>query len=84
MLQIGFARNIEVITGETAHLLRVEIAEVDRLGDVGIALDPILAGLENFKRGQFEPITAQEFDAGSVSVTNTNRGTSVPQREVML
>src|SRR5258708_2094409 len=54
MLKICFAGHVKIRAGNSAHLSGIVPAEVDRLGNIGVALDPVLAGLKHFPGGQNE------------------------------
>ena len=54
--EVGLAGDVAVPRlGQADHLAGVELAEVDRLGDVGVGLGPGLAALVDLPRGQLEP-----------------------------
>ena len=52
---VGLAGNIAAARlGQADHLAGVELAEIDRLGDVGVGLAPGLAALEDLPGSQLE------------------------------
>ncbi len=59
--KIGLARHVAMPgLGEPDHLPRVEFAEIDGLGDVGIRFFPGLAAFIDFPRRQVEPAAAHD------------------------
>ena len=59
--EIGLAGGVAVPRlGQPDHLAGVELAEVDRLGDVAIGLGPGLAAFVDLPRGQLEAAVAHD------------------------
>jgi len=58
---------------QAQHLAAIELAEIDRLGDVGVGLSPALTDLVDHPGGQFEPAPPQ-FGRSLEQVVGALRG----------
>ena len=67
--------------GQAKHFVSVEVAKVDRLGDVGVGLAPLLAALVDLPGGQLETPAAHHIGGPEQEIRPLPNGRVAPLRK---